>query len=350
MKTTLESAPRAGSLLGSLASTRSTSHLPRLRAAVVVRPLHRDLVYPADELARAAQCVDVLNPEGELPPHLWPTVDIILGGWGMPVLDAAFLEAAPNVRAVFYAAGSVRGFMTDVAWSRGLTVTTAAQANSETTAEFCLSLVLFSLKHGWRFVLRPGEPHDHREMPGLYGSRIGLVSFGRVARRLASLLHHLPVEVVCWDPLQPPELLGEFGVTPCDLPTLFATSHVVSLHAPWLPETEKLIGGELLARMPRAATLINTSRGAVLDEDALIELLRRRPDLTAVLDVTRAEPLPADSPLRSLANVILTPHIAGACGPECRRLGALAVDELIRYVQGQPLQHALTREAAAVMA
>lgn len=319
-----------------------------------VRAQHRHLVYPPEELARAAEVAEILNPQGELPAQLWPSVDVILGGWGMPVLDAEFLRKAPNLRAVFYGAGSVRGFMTPEAWARRLTVTTAAQANSETTAEFTLSLVLFSLKHGWHFVRNPRvawrDAHSHRDIPGLYGSRVGLVSFGRVARRLADLLRHLPVEVVCWDPVQPDEFLLGHGVRPCDLATLFRTSNVISLHVPWLPETENLIDGDLIDSMQPGATLVNTSRGAVVDEDALIGVLRRRPELTAVLDVTREEPPAADSPLYELPNVILTPHIAGAYGPECQRLGACAVDELLRFAQGEPLSHALSREEAAIMA
>lgn len=327
---------------------------PRLRAALCVRPQHRHLVFPPEELARAAEFAELLNPSGDLPAELWPTVDVILGGWGMPVLDSSFLRRAANLRAVFYGAGSVRGFMTEDAWRRGLVVTTAAQANSETTAEFTLSLVLFSLKHGWHFVRNPRvawrDAHAHRDIPGLYGSRVGLVSFGRVARRLADLLRHLPVEVVGWDPLQSEDSLRRHGVKPCDLATIFRTSHVVSLHVPWLPETEGLIGRQLIESMPPGSTLVNTSRGAVIDEEALIEVLRRRPELTAVLDVTREEPPAADSPLYDLPNVILTPHIAGAYGPECQRLGACAIDEMIRFAQGQPLLHALNREQAAVMA
>lgn len=326
----------------------------RLRAAICVRAQHRHLVYPPEELARTSEFAELLNPTGELPADLWPTVDVILGGWGMPVLDSNFLRRASSLRAVFYGAGSVRGFMTDEAWRRGIVVTTAAQANSETTAEFTLSLVLFSLKHGWHFVRNPRvawrDAHAHRDIPGLYGSRVGLVSFGRVARRLADLLRHLPVEVVGWDPLQPEDTLRRHGVKPVDLDTIFRTSHVVSLHVPWLPETEDLIGRELLESMPPGSTLVNTSRGAVIDENALIEVLRRRPELTAVLDVTREEPPAADSPLYELPNVILTPHIAGAYGPECQRLGACAVDEMIRFAQAEPLLHALNREEAAVMA
>lgn len=324
------------------------------RAAICVRPQHRDLVYPVEELARASQHVEILNPEGDPDEGHWPHVEIILGGWGMPVLDEGFLKRAGKLEAVFYAAGSVRGFMTDVAWDRRITVTTAAQANSETTAEFCLSLVLFSLKHGWLFLRRPPgawrDPHTQREVPGLFGSRVGLVSFGRVARRLASLLRHLPVEIVCWDPLQPDAELRRAGVKPCSLEELFATSHVASVHTPLLPETVDLVDAGLLSLLQPGATLINTSRGAIVDEDALISILRRRTDLQAVLDVTREEPLPPDSPLWSLPNVVLTPHIAGACGPECRRLGASAVDELVRFLEGRPLEHVLTRQSAALLA
>ena len=244
--------------------------------------------------------------------------------------------------------------MTDEAWRRGLVVTTAAQPNSEITAEFTLSLVIFSLKHGWHFVRNPRvawrDAHAHRDIPGLYGSRVGLVSFGRVARRLAELLRHLPVEVVGWDPIQPQEVLIQRGVRPCELATLFRTSHVVSVHTPWLPETEGLVSRELLESMPPGATLVNTSRGAVLEEDAMIEVLRQRPELTAVLDVTREEPPPPDSPLYELPNIILTPHIAGAYGPECQRLGACAIDEMLRYARSEPLLHAIERAEASVMA
>lgn len=345
-----------GSLIGSVKPSVSgfDAAQPRLRAAICVRAQHRHLVYPPEELARASEFTELLNPTGELPADLWPTVDLILGGWGMPVLDSNFLRRTPNLRAVFYAAGSVRGFMTEEAWRRGITVTTAAQANAETTAEFTLSLVLFSLKHGWHFIRNPRvawrDAHAHRDIPGLYGSRVGLVSFGRVARRLADLLRHLSVEVVGWDPLQSDDTLRRHGVKPCDLDTIFRSSHVVSLHVPWLPETEDLVGRELLDSMPPGSTLVNTSRGAVIDEDALTEVLRRRPELTAVLDVTREEPPVADSPLYELPNVFLTPHIAGAYGPECQRLGACAVDEMLRFAQGEPLLHALNREEAAVMA
>lgn len=323
-------------------------------AVLVVRELHARLVYPEAERRRARRLARLMNGEGAPTAEMWARAEVAIAGWGMPVLTEEFLHEAPELKAVFYAAGSVRAFMTDAAWERGVVVTTAAAANSSTTAEFCVGEILFSLKHGWRFARDPRRSwrtaYDHQEIPGLYGSRVGLVSFGRVARRVAELLRAFSLEVVAWDPTQSDETFAEWGVKRCGLDELIATSDVVSLHLPQLPETEGIINAGRLASLKPGATLINTSRGEVLDEGALTELLARRPDLTAVLDVTYPEPPHKDSPLFELPNVVMTPHLAGCYGPECRRLGAMALDELERYVSGMPLRHALTQAEAALMA
>jgi phosphoglycerate dehydrogenase-like enzyme len=324
-------------------------------AAIVVRPLHADAVYPEAERRRAAKLAQVINPNGPMDAARWGEVEAVIGGWGMPRLDAAFLASAPRLKAVFYAAGSVRGFMTDEAWDRGIVVSTAAAANSATTAEFCVGEIIFSLKHGWRFMREPREAwrtaYTYQPLvPGLIGSRVGLVSFGRVAQRVAELLRPFAMELVAWDPMQPREVFDRLGVRRMELDDLLSTSDVVSLHVPQMPETVRLLNARRLARLKPGATLINTSRGDVLDEPALIALLRERADLTAVLDVTDPEPPCPDSPLFDLPNVVLTPHIAGSYGPECARMGAMALDELERWVAGRPLLHSITRQQAALMA
>src|SRR5205823_690272 len=121
----------------------------------------------------------------------------------------------------------------------------------------------------------------------------------------------------------------------------------VSLHTPHLPETEGMITGRHLDSMKRGATFINTARGQVVREGEMIEVLSRRPDLQAVLDVTAPEPPAADSPLYTLENVVLTPHIAGSLGEECRRMGRYMVDELRRYLAGEPLKWQVTPQTAA---
>jgi len=125
---------------------------------------------------------------------------------------------------------------------------------------------------------------------------------------------------------------------------------VVSLHTPWLPETVGMVTGAHLRSMKTDATFINTARGAIVREAEMIAALQERPDLTAVLDVTYPEPPEAGSPLYTLPNVILTPHIAGSMGRECQRMGRLMVDEFERYRAGEPLRWAISQEQAAVMA
>jgi phosphoglycerate dehydrogenase-like enzyme len=125
------------------------------------------------------------------------------------------------------------------------------------------------------------------------------------------------------------------------LDDLMAAADVVTVHAPSLPSTRHLLDARRLALMRDGATLVNTARGALVDHAALIAELRTG-RLSAVLDVTEPEPLPPDSPLFDLPNVVLTPHIAGALGTEVRRLGDAAVAEVARYAAGEPFAHPLT--------
>jgi phosphoglycerate dehydrogenase-like enzyme len=171
-----------------------------------------------------------------------------------------------------------------------------------------------------------------------------------VGRLVRERLRPFDLRVVAYDPYVTSEEARVLDVDLVSLEDLFAASEVVSLHAPWLPETEGMILGSHLASMKQNATLINTSRGAVVREAEMVEVLGERPDLWAVLDVTHPEPPESGSRLYDLPNVVLTPHIAGSQGNECRRMGRLVVDELRRYVAGEPLQHEITRERAALMA
>ncbi len=279
-------------------------------------------------------------------------VEVIFSGWGMPRCDADFLAAAPRLKAIFYAAGSVRGFVTDVLWKRGIIVSSSNNALAVAVAEFTLAQILLSLKSMWR------QASDMRALrrplrhlsPGIYGSVVGLVSVGAIARSLISLLRPFRLRVIAYDPYLPEEVARALGIELVSLEKLFEISDVVSLHTPWLPETEGLIRGHHLARMRTGATLINTARGAVVNEPEMIEVLKGRPDLSALLDVTCAEPLPSESPLYDLPNVILTPHIAGTLHRECCRLGAMAVDEFERYLRGEPLLGQVREEMMATSA
>jgi phosphoglycerate dehydrogenase-like enzyme len=134
-----------------------------------------------------------------------------------------------------------------------------------------------------------------------------------------------------------------------ELDELLRTSDVVTLHVPDLPSTRHLIDRAALALMRTGAVLVNTSRGSVVDEHALLEELRSG-RLSAVLDVTAVEPAPDSSALYELPNVFLTPHLAGATGAEVARLTALAIDEIERYVRGLGPRFAVTEDDLARIA
>lgn len=284
-------------------------------------------------------------------------VDFIFTGWGGPVLDETFLAFAPNLKAVFYGAGSIKGIVTDAFWERNIPITSAYAANAVPVAEYTLSQILFALKGGWHLAWKikkegayPGGREKKEWVTGAYGSTVGIVSLGMVGRRVCQLLQPFDLKVVAYDPFVSEQTATELNVELCSLEELFARADVVSLHTPWLKETEGMITGRLISSMKRHATLINTARGAIIREDEMIDVLRQRQDLTAILDVTWPEPPVAGSPLYTLPNVVLTPHIAGSLNRECARMGQLVVDELKRYLNGEPLRWAVTRERAAIMA
>ena len=279
--------------------------------------------------------------------------DVLFSTWGMPSLTPEFLEAAPALKAVFYAAGTVKGFVTEGCWKRDMVISSAWAANGVPVAEYSLATILLSLKRFWHFsrMMREGASgRGDLSVPGCYHSKVGLVSLGAVGRATVRLLQPFELVLLAHDPFLPAEQAAELQVGLLSLEELFRECDVISLHAPWIPSTEGLITGKLISSMKPGATLINTSRGAVIAESEMIEVLRARPDLSAVLDVTYPEPPAADSPLRSLPNVTLTPHIAGSLHGECARMGSWMAAEFRRYLAGEPLRYRVTQSMLAKMA
>jgi phosphoglycerate dehydrogenase-like enzyme len=288
----------------------------------------------------------------EQDPSLLKDVQVIMTTWGMVRLDDRVLDEADGLELVCYAAGSVKYFVTDTVWQRGVRITHAAAQNAVPVAEFTHALVVMALKQAFRAerLVREQKRFARSQIRGAFRTRVGLVSLGVIGRMVAERLRALDIEVVAYDPSLSPEHAASLGVKYVSLEELFATSDVVSLHTPWFPQTEGLVNRALLSSMRPGATLINTSRGAVVDEAALIETLGSRPDLFALLDVTYPEPPVPGSPFYTLPNVVLFPHIAGSMGQEVWRMGDAMVDELGRYLAGEPMQQEVRAETLAMMA
>ncbi|MFE5482174.1 hydroxyacid dehydrogenase [Streptomyces sp. NPDC056527] len=267
--------------------------------------------------------------------------EVLLTCWGAPPLTAAVLDRAPRLRAVVHAAGSVKHHITDACWERGLAVTSAAAANALPVAEYTLAAILFAGKRILPSALRYGAVRAddawtaESAVWGNYRRTIGLIGASRIGRRVIDLLRPFDFEVLLYDPYMEPAEARALGVELVDLDALCARSSIVSIHAPQLPATYRMIGAPQLAAMPDGATLINTARGSLIDESALLPHLRRG-RLHAVLDVTDPELPPPDSPLWALPNVLLTPHVAGSLGNELHRMADQALEEVARYGLGQP--------------
>ena len=150
------------------------------------------------------------------------------------------------------------------------------------------------------------------------------------------------MDVIAYDPVVDPNRIKNKAVKLVGIEELFERSDVVSIHAPWLKETEGMVNGPLMRSMKPHATLINTARGAVVDENALLEVMKERPDLTALLDVTHDEPPSADCPLFDVPNILITPHVSGSIGGECERMGKFMVGEYLRFLRKEPLEHQIT--------
>lgn len=277
--------------------------------------------------------------------------EVLLTGWGSPRVDAAVLGLAPRLGAVVHAAGTVKHLVAPEVYAHGVQVSSAAAANAVPVAEYALAAIILGAKRAFRLAERFRQTHEHRtaeqldSLPwlGTSGLTIGVIGASHTGRRLIELLRVLDVTVQLHDPYTSVEEAARLGVLRVDLDTLMATSDVVTVHAPDLPETRHMIDGRRLALMRTGALLVNTARGRLVDTQALTEEVRAG-RLDAVLDVTDPEPLPPGHPLWQEPGAFVTPHLAGALGNEVRRLGATAVEEIARYASGRPLRHRVRPE------
>ncbi|MEU4365280.1 hydroxyacid dehydrogenase [Promicromonospora sp. NPDC023987] len=265
--------------------------------------------------------------------------DVLVTGWGADHLTDTVLATAPRLGAVVHTGGNVTHLLGPAARERRMTLTDARAANGRPVAELSLALILLAGKQtlpaARLYAERRAFIDREQAFPqaGNHGRRVGIVGASCIGRQTIELLQPFDLAVSVFDPYLTDDDAQHLGVHKVELDELMATCTVVSVHAPDVPETQRMIDARRLALLPDGATLVNTARGALVDTDALVaELATGRID--AILDVTEPEPLPADHPLWTLPNVLLTPHIAGSMGNELGRLGDNAVTEIERLARG----------------
>jgi phosphoglycerate dehydrogenase-like enzyme len=279
------------------------------------------------------------SPKPDLVAELIEGADVAITSWGVPVLDKAILDRAPNLRYITHAAGTVKGMVTPEVAARGIRVSSANDALGQGVAETALGLTIVSLKGIWSLSqdTRSGLWSEGKQrVKELYEIKIGIIGAGKAGQHFIRLLRNFDVDILVYDPVQTDEQIKALGASRVSLEQLMRESDVVSIHAPSIPATYKMINGSNLPLLKDGAILINTARGKILDEEALAaELQTGR--IWACIDVTDPEPPVKDHPFRTLPNVILSPHLAGQTNNGRLRCGKYAVDELKAYLRGEPL-------------
>ena len=273
---------------------------------------------------------------------LLPGVDACITSWEVAPFEPDVVDAADQLKLIVHLGGSVKRYLTDAVWEKEIQVSSAAPALAIDVAETSLGLILIGLKRLWPLAktVRGGGWRDSPFWPAgeTFGRTVGVIGAGSVGRHVIDLLQPFSVEVLVSDPYLEPGDLPPGKATQVDLDELLIRSDVATLHAPGIASTKHMLDAKRLAIMKEEAVLVNTARGSLIDEAALIERLEAHPQFFAFLDVTDPEPPAEDSPLRRLPNVVVTPHIAG-CIRSCARMSEWAVEELRRFFAGEHLQN-----------
>jgi len=331
----------------------------RPAVSVLIPARWRERVLSPEAAAQLGTVADVRLPAGPDPraeelPALLEGAVACMTGWGTPRLTEELLAGLPELKLVAHTAGSVRFLLPADILERGVRICHAATVMAGAVAEHVIAQALLGLQrqHEMDARMRRGEWESIREsVPRrLLGAHlVGVWGAGKVGRQVIRLFRAFGCEVLVADPYLEPAAAKSLEAELVGLNELFLRADVVSLHAPLLPETRAIIGPGMLASLRDGALLINAGRGALVDEAALLrELSSRR--ISAALDVFVDEPLPPDSPLRRLPNVVLSPHMAGHSEETHLGQGQAMVDEIGCFVRGEALRYEVSRELLAVMA
>lgn len=325
--------------------------MPEPKIALLIPPARVREVFDDASLARLGRLGRIVRADGTTAeiaadlPELLLDADVAITGWGAPRIPAELF--GPRLRLVAHAAGSVKRLVPEEVVRRGVEVSHAAHVIADAVCEYALTLILMGLRrpHEMDAAMKGGALWRDATYQGartLAGRPVGVVGAGYVGRRVIGLLEAFGAHVCIYDPYAR-------DLTTVALDELFERSEVVTLHAPITPETRHLIGSAQLGRLRDGALLVNVARSWLVDQDALHAELRRG-RIWAALDVFDDEPLPAESPFRTIPNALITPHQAGYTRDTYMRQGLEMVEEVERFLKGEPLRHRIAPERWGLMA
>ena len=278
-------------------------------------------------------------------------VDILVCGWGTPKLTEEVLSKANRLKLVAYVAGSVANVVSEAMYNRGIRIVCGNEAFARSVAEASLAYMLCAL--------RDIPYYNNRMQKGLWKAEVshgralndqtvGIIGYGAISKYLLDLLRPFNVKILLYSGHMTQEQAESLGVQKASLEEIFSTCKVVSVHSARSAKNYHMINEQLLRMMKEDAVLVNTARGDIIDEEALIRVAREG-KIRAILDVFEEEPLPLNSGLRGMENVILLPHCGGPTIDKRCDAARLVLDDILRLQRNEPLQNEIVAARAATM-
>jgi phosphoglycerate dehydrogenase-like enzyme len=278
-------------------------------------------------------------------------IDICISGWGCERFDEYVLENADKLKIVAHTGGSVATLVSEALYEKNIRIISGNWVFAESVAEAVIGYSLCSLRDLVYYdnEVQAGRWHDGKYYnEGILDQSFGLVGFGTVAKYLVKMLKPFRAKIRVYDPYISDRAAEEYGIEKATLEEVFTNSKIISLHAAKTPETYHLIDKRLLKMVPDGALLVNTARGSIIDEEGLAEELGTG-RFKAILDVYEVEPLPKESKLRGLKNVILIPHMGGPTIDRRKYVTLELIKDIEGFLQSGTLKYEINKNYAIQM-
>ncbi len=264
--------------------------------------------------------------------------DVVITGWGTPMLTEEVLSKANNLKMLAHTGGSVADYAAPELYERGIIVLSGNMVFAESVAEACVCYTMASLRDITRYdaIVKAGgwQGDKPNNTKGIMDRTVGLVGFGMIAKFFAKMLQPFRCKIKIYSSYLTPEEAAQYNATVAPLDEIFETCDIISVHSAQTPKTYHLIGEQQFKKMKDGALIVNTARGSVIDEEAMIRELETG-RIFAALDVYETEPLDPDSKLRSMDNVLLLPHMGGPTIDRREYVTLALIDDIKELKEGK---------------
>ena len=317
----------------------------------------RDTFFTPENIARMNALGEVeWNPYDR---HLTPEelrdalvdVDFCFCCWGVPPFDATVLEKANKLKAIAYVGGSVNYVSTEESYKRGIICLSGNEEFARSVAEGNLGYIIAALRRLPQTVnemAEEGWQNTYKRTESLIEQNVGIIGLGTISRYLISYLKPFHCNIKLFSNHTSDEEAAALGVEKVSLEEMFKTCKIISVNSSRTPKNFHMVNDELMSLLKPDSLIVNTSRGSLIDEEAMTKHLQQG-HFRAILDVYEEEPLPMSSGLRGLENCILIPHRGGPTTDRRAAAARIVIEDVENIIAGRPVKNAIGQARAAVM-